>query len=366
MQKGLENNPNSLLLLINVFSSKLTLNAFEEADNYYSKIVTHPETTSQTLYDIAKLFYHAHKNNKALLCLNKIKPEGELIPAILLLKANCFLRLNKFKEVDKINNQLIRQFPNRQDVLLISARAAYKDQEFSTAIEKCNLILEKNPNSVWAHKILINAQYNLNQALKIEPLINYKELVKTYTLENQVSSIVNFNAEINQALFQKAHWMSQPRRYTTKKGDQLSNILTYDDDIINRLKDLFSTKVLDYYKSIKTLNLPYFDVQSDTLTYDMWAVRLNSEGYQDSHIHPSGWISGVYYTSLPELNKTLNEGALEFGVYYPQRKFKSLHTVQPKEGTLILFPSYYLHQTVPFESDDQRICISFDVYPYKE
>ena len=60
----------------------------------------------------------------------------------------------------------------------------------------------------------------------------------------------------------------------------------------------------------------------------------------------------------------MNEGALEFGVDHPKNKFKSLHTVQPEEGKLILFPSYFLHQTVPFESEKQRICISFDVYPY--
>ena len=98
----------------------------------------------------------------------------------------------------------------------------------------------------------------------------------------------------------------------------------------------------------------------------MWAVRLNSGGHQTAHIHSSGWISGVYYTSLPKLNKTLNEGALEFGVDYPKDKFKSLYTVQPEEGTLILFPSYYMHKTVPFESKKQRICISFDVYPYTQ
>ena len=147
-------------------------------------------------------------------------------------------------------------------------------------------------------------------------------------------------------------------------GDQLSDILTYEDEILKQVKDLFSSKVLEYLQSIKALNLAYFNDLPDTLTYDMWAVRLNSGGHQAAHIHPSGWISGVYYTSLPKLNKTINEGALEFGVNYPKTKFKSLYTIQPEEGTLVLFPSYYLHQTVPFESEQQRICISFDVYPY--
>ena len=367
MEQALKRKPNSLLFLQNVFNSKLMLGAFEEAEIYYKKILTHKETTSETLYVIAKLFYQAFKTKEALICLNKIETKGSLGPDILLLKAKCLNRLNESQQVYEINSQLIVQFPEHEDVLLLLARTAYRNQDFSIAIEKCNLILENKPNSVEAHTILINAQYNINQVPKIEPLINYKELVKTYTLANQVSSIVNFNNEINDALNQKKHWISQAPRYSTIKGEQLKDLLSYKDEIFKQLTDLFSSNILDYLASIKALNLDYFsDPPDDTLTYSMWSVRLNSGGHQAAHTHPSGWISGVYYTSLPQLNKTLNEGALEFGVDYPKNKFKSLYTVQPEEGTLILFPSYLSHRTVPFESDKQRICISFDVFPYKQ
>ena len=43
-------------------------------------------------------------------------------------------------------------------------------------------------------------------------------------------------------------------------------------------------------------------------------------------------------------------GTLELVVDYPKNKFKSLYIVQPEEGTLILFPSCFYHQTFPFES----------------
>ena len=34
---------------------------------------------------------------------------------------------------------------------------------------------------------------------------------------------------------------------------------------------------------------------------------------------------------------------------------------EPKEGMLILFPSYFFHRTVPTGSQDLRVSIAFDV-----
>lgn len=115
-------------------------------------------------------------------------------------------------------------------------------------------------------------------------LVNQKFKTTTLPLRSLLLnfSTVNFNDEVNQALDQKVHWMSQSNMYTTKKGDQISDILTYEDEIFKQLTDLFSSKVLEYLNSIEALNLSYFNVESDTLTYNIWAVRLNSEGYQDS------------------------------------------------------------------------------------
>ena len=36
---------------------------------------------------------------------------------------------------------------------------------------------------------------------------------------------------------------------------------------------------------------------------------------------------------------------------------------EPREGQLILFPSWFWHQTLPFKSEDERISIAFDIVP---
>ena len=37
--------------------------------------------------------------------------------------------------------------------------------------------------------------------------------------------------------------------------------------------------------------------------------------------------------------------------------------IQPEEGLMVLFPSYFYHSTVPFETDETRISVAFDLMP---
>jgi hypothetical protein len=39
--------------------------------------------------------------------------------------------------------------------------------------------------------------------------------------------------------------------------------------------------------------------------------------------------------------------------------------VKPAVGKLVLFPSYFWHGTVPFQSQNMRLTVAFDVTPGK-
>jgi uncharacterized protein (TIGR02466 family) len=97
-----------------------------------------------------------------------------------------------------------------------------------------------------------------------------------------------------------------------------------------------------------------------------WYIRLIKNGYQTTHIHPNGWVSGVVYLKTVEPHNT-NEGAIEVSLHgydlpilnekYP----KKIH--QPQAGDIILFPSSLFHRTIPFKQDTERCVIAFDLIP---
>ena len=89
-------------------------------------------------------------------------------------------------------------------------------------------------------------------------------------------------------------------------------------------------------------------------------------GFQKPHIHSSGWISGVFYLKMP--GKIIgNEGSIAFSLHgydYPIiRKDIPGKEHQPKVGDLVFFPSSLFHWTIPFEADEERQCIAFDIVP---
>jgi len=101
-----------------------------------------------------------------------------------------------------------------------------------------------------------------------------------------------------------------------------------------------------------------------------WYVRLRRAGYVDRHIHEVGWISGAVYLVLPKDKKDPTEGCFEYGLHgdnYPQKHDNfPVGIATPNVGDIVLFPSSLFHRTIPFNSNEERICIAFDLKPEGE
>jgi uncharacterized protein (TIGR02466 family) len=100
-----------------------------------------------------------------------------------------------------------------------------------------------------------------------------------------------------------------------------------------------------------------------------WYVKMQQGGHLSAHIHEIGWISGAVYLAMPPENGL--EGAFEYGTHgdeYPilppktTADFPAAH-IMPKVGDIVLFPSSLFHRTIPFSSNQARICIAFDLKP---
>ena len=98
-----------------------------------------------------------------------------------------------------------------------------------------------------------------------------------------------------------------------------------------------------------------------------WSVRLRPGGHHVSHVHPDGWMSSAYYARMPAgdgLARERREGWIQFGVPpgHLDLDLPPRRVIEPQPGTLVLFPSYMWHGTIPFESGD-RLTAAFDYQP---
>ena len=92
-----------------------------------------------------------------------------------------------------------------------------------------------------------------------------------------------------------------------------------------------------------------------------WSVRFDGAGVHASHHHPQGWLSAVFYVSVPqrlageEGRLVLGEGPSDLATGVP-----ALRLVEPRPGRLVIFPSWMWHATRPF-SGSERMTIAFDI-----
>ena len=100
----------------------------------------------------------------------------------------------------------------------------------------------------------------------------------------------------------------------------------------------------------------------------IWCVITAGNGHETWHVHQFGWLSGVYYVSVPDgiARGKDRKGCLSFGLpedvlgediaaAYGER------IVRPEAGMLLTFPSHVYHRTYPHEGEGKRICVAFDL-----
>ena len=89
-----------------------------------------------------------------------------------------------------------------------------------------------------------------------------------------------------------------------------------------------------------------------------WLVSMKSGGKLAAHMHDNGWISGSVYVNVPP--KVSKDSGNFVVCLDDQQESKSIDVVT---GSLCLFPSSLFHYTIPFEADENRIVLAFDVIP---
>jgi tetratricopeptide (TPR) repeat protein len=97
-----------------------------------------------------------------------------------------------------------------------------------------------------------------------------------------------------------------------------------------------------------------------------WSVRLRAAGFHANHVHPQGWISSALYIALPERQDGEDEHSGWLALGEPPAslglELAPTRLIEPREGQLVLFPSWMWHGTRPF-ADGERLTVAFDVAP---
>ncbi len=97
-----------------------------------------------------------------------------------------------------------------------------------------------------------------------------------------------------------------------------------------------------------------------------WVICMKSGGKLQPHIHENGWLSGSIYINVPPKTK-IDSGNLVVALGkdsdVTNLRQNSKKVIDVVTGSMALFPASLMHHTIPFESEEDRIVLAFDVIP---
>lgn len=297
-------------------------------------------------------------------------------PGLMTLRAKHLGRQGRMQAALDQFETVASRYPDDSNALLNFAMFHLEYGQADRAISLCDRILDKAPFDQ-----LALAYLGVGLRLMNDPreawLFDYDRMisVSSLPLPHGYDDESHFFSALAETLTTLHHAKAHPLEQTVRGGTQTNGFLfRYPHDILVELEQQLRTVVAEIVSRFPQVpNHPFWRTPRTNITSGdiqfsgAWSVRLAGQGFHTNHVHPTGWLSAVLYVAFPKLSGAAEEleGCIQFGE--PLRELKldlpPARVVKPDVGTLVVFPSYMWHGTVPFYSDESRITVAFDVLP---
>ncbi|NKF51803.1 hypothetical protein G3R49_14660 [Shewanella sp. WXL01] len=148
------------------------------------------------------------------------------------------------------------------------------------------------------------------------------------------------------------------------------NLFSHKNEAVQELRQYMLGSIYQFIKNIKRSDdrSDYRQIMNHT-----WFHITRDRGYIGPHNHPMAAWSAVYYVRTGNPDPRYNDsGAIRF--FNPNQALSmyrdpsnsnlvqpyssGLRTLQPKEGELVIFPSYLSHEVAPYYGDSERVCVA--------
>lgn len=229
-------------------------------------------------------------------------------------------------------------------------------------------IVAQDPRDQHALAMLATAWRLLGDP-RFEQLYNYEDFVRPYRIATPEgwSSLEDYLADLGAALRERHPFKTHPFSNSEENGSKISDLLALDDPAIRAIPDALGPAIDAHIRHLGPGPDPLRSRITDSWKIGgIWSVWLRPGGYHHNHVHPEGWLSSACYIELPErVEESGKEGWIKFGEpgLTTQPPLEYQHAVKPEPGTLVLFPSYMWHGTIPFGGEEPRLTIAFDIVP---
>ena len=299
----------------------------DQAEKYFKYAIKYDSKNSDAYHNLGNIYKEKKKYLKAIKCYNSV------------------IRLHrKYSEVNKKN--LVKPVVSTAKLL----ECIYFQKGLKKYLKKLKLISKEYNSDI---RISTMSAYIASKHNIINPYKFCPKPLKYFYSVNLRKKLISKDVKVKKILSicSKLKKIWEPSARVTRGGFQtIDNLFEKNIKEINILKKTIDEEI----KKFRINN----SIKSDLIIkkwpkkYNVraWFVELLDQGYQKSHIHPTAWLSGVFYLNVPT-NTKKDEGAIKLSIQgYDYPKFKKMKQIifKPKDYDLVIFPSSLFHSTIHF------------------
>ena len=190
-------------------------------------------------------------------------------------------------------------------------------------------------------------------------------------LEYVLHSDLTTQCDFEEIFVEKAKSILNEKRISNRKqsllvnGYQTSgNLFDIQNEFTNKIQETIRFEIEKYRTNFKNSQEGLIRKWPTEYSLYGWLISMKSGGELQPHIHKQGWLSGSIYINIPA---KLKGDSGKFVVSVGEEKDAIDTRINVKKivdvvtGSLVLFPASLTHFTIPFESEEERIVLAFDV-----
>jgi tetratricopeptide (TPR) repeat protein len=380
-KKALAINPKSAEIFSNLGILAKEIGDWDNALKYFEDALAispdHKEIIANKAFALNALedYEYAEKTAQYSLRLDKTHIPSLIALSTSLASQNKFIEASKFLEQaheylkndhdqtsDGLKKLILSQLYKNQSLLL---RSLYLQNKKSIFYELLEILIGQNVRNAVIGSVSSRAEikYGINK-----PNLFCNDPLK-YFYKIELNDLYDFSNNVVQPIkniLNNNRIGSKKQNLLTNGNQTFGNLFVKESELTKNIQEIINTEIAKYRTYFKDSNEGLIKNWPSKYTLYGWLISMKTGGKLDPHMHDNGWISGSIYINIPpKLNPDSgnlvvcieDEDNLSSGVSSLK---KSINVVT---GSLCLFPASLLHYTIPFESEEERIVLAFDLVP---
>jgi uncharacterized protein (TIGR02466 family) len=368
LKKALIINYNSDIIHNSLGYNLYKQNKLDDSILSFNKAIQINDNNYKACFNLANAFIKKNEYKKAILYYKKTIEINKNSPEVYFHLSEAYKILNEYDlaiHYLKVSLQENTTWLRREKIIakiLELYLITNNKKEYVNYINKLSISFPDN-RRIAATSVFISNQFDHTNPHPFCP--NPLDFIYKGSLKNYVDDYSVFLKSLMDEI-DKLDFKWEPSGKTTRNGFGTTENLSEKKLLVfSQFEKCILNEVNKYYNNNKNNNAGYIRNWPINFKFQSWSNRLKKQGFNISHIHPTGWISGVFYLKIPK-NIKGDEAGIEFSLHGDDYHIANIEKIKtsklvPKEGDIIFFPSSLFHRTISFSSNEERVCIAFDL-----